>query len=201
LRDAIQVVWSTQELWVLMLLVACFEASVYSFIFTWTPALTSTFSSPPHGLVFAILMMSCLAGSSYFDLASARGGPACEALLWRALVVGAVALVGAGLTLLLWPVGLGHTLMILCAFIAFEFVVGFYFPMAALIKSRVVPEVLRTTIYNLYRIPMNALVLLVLLNDLTLPTIFMACGALLVTVSAFQTQLGKQVKLETTPRA
>mmetsp|Transcript_89676 Transcript_89676/g.178301 ORF Transcript_89676/g.178301 Transcript_89676/m.178301 type:complete len:758 (+) Transcript_89676:535-2808(+) len=199
LWDAVQVVWSTQELWVLMLLVACFEASMYSFIFTWTPALTTAFSSPPHGLIFATLMMACLAGSSFFDLTSTCDGLAGEAMLWRALAVGAAALVCAGLTLLLWPVGLGHTLMILGAFIVFEFAVGFYFPMAALIKSQVVPEVLRTTIYNMYRIPMNALVLLVLLNDLTLPTIFMACGALLVTVSAFQGQPGKQVKL--TPRA
>jgi len=196
LREAVWVVWSTQELWVLMLLVACFEASMYSFIFTWTPALTSAFSSPPHGLVFATLMTSCLAGSSFFDLASTWDGVTNETLLWRALVVGALALVGAGLILLLWPVGLGHTLMMLSAFIVFEFVVGFYFPMAALVKSRTVPEVLRTTIYNLYRIPMNALVLLVLLNDLSLPTIFMACGALLVMVSAFQTQPGKQGKLE-----
>lgn len=49
---------------------------------------------------------------------------------------------------------------LLAAFVLFEVSVGLYFPAMGTIKSKVVPEECRTTIYNLYRIPLNMVVVL-----------------------------------------
>lgn len=41
-----------------------FEASMYTFIFLWTPALSPGGEKIPHGLVFACFMTACMAGSA-----------------------------------------------------------------------------------------------------------------------------------------
>ena len=46
-------------------------------------------------------------------------------------------------------------------------------------KSRLVPEEARATIYNLYRVPLNAIVLAVLLNHMETGTAFGCCAAML----------------------
>merc|ERR1719171_24670 len=57
------------------------------------------------------------------------------------------------------------------AFVAFEFCVGVYFPSICTIKSQCVPESHRATIYNIFRAPMNAIVVSVLLvNPDLMPT-------------------------------
>ena len=49
----------------------------------------------------------------------------------------------------------------------FEFTIGMYFPVIGCLKSAIVPESQRAAIYNLYRIPLNLIVLLGLLTDVT----------------------------------
>ena len=44
------------------------------------------------------------------------------------------------------------------AFLAFEACVGLYFPMMGTLKGDIVPEDMRSTIYNLYRLPLNVIV-------------------------------------------
>ena len=41
-----------------------FEASMYTFVFLWTPALSPNGEKVAHGMVFACFMMSCMAGST-----------------------------------------------------------------------------------------------------------------------------------------
>jgi MFS transporter, MFS domain-containing protein family, molybdate-anion transporter len=43
-----------------------FEASMYAFVFMWTPTLELHFKNIPHGLVFAIFMVSVMIGSSIY---------------------------------------------------------------------------------------------------------------------------------------
>jgi len=54
--------------------------------------------------------------------------------------------------------------VLLMAFTIFEMCVGLYFPVIGIIKSKVVPESCRSTLYNYFRIPLNVIV----------------CGALLI---------------------
>ena len=41
-----------------------FEASMYTFVFLWTPALSPDGEKVAHGMIFACFMMSCMAGST-----------------------------------------------------------------------------------------------------------------------------------------
>ncbi|CAJ1403560.1 unnamed protein product [Effrenium voratum] len=44
----------------LCLLLSCFEGAMYAFVFNWTPALETDTEMPPHGVVFALMMMACM---------------------------------------------------------------------------------------------------------------------------------------------
>merc|ERR1719498_710116 len=69
----------------------------------------------------------------------------------------------------------------LWAFVAFEFCVGIYFPAICTLKSETVPESHRATIYNLFRAPMNAIVVAVLLaNPDLMRTFQLVCSMLLM---------------------
>lgn len=41
-----------------------FEASMYTFVFLWTPALSPNGESIPHGFIFVLFMTSSMAGSA-----------------------------------------------------------------------------------------------------------------------------------------
>lgn len=41
-----------------------FEASMYTFVFLWTPALSPNGEHLPHGMIFACFMMACMLGST-----------------------------------------------------------------------------------------------------------------------------------------
>ncbi len=45
-----------------------FEASMYTFVFLWTPALSPNGEKLPHGVVFSCFMTACMAGSALTGL-------------------------------------------------------------------------------------------------------------------------------------
>lgn len=57
------------------------------------------------------------------------------------------------------------------------------------IKSQIVPESSRSTVYNLFRVPLNAIVLFVLLNDFTVDFTFSLCVGLLALAAVLQMRL------------
>ncbi len=57
----------------------------------------------------------------------------------------------------------------LFAFCAFEFTVGIFFPSMMKMRSQYVPEEMRATIINFFRIPLNLFVCIVLYNVRALP--------------------------------
>merc|ERR1712061_256901 len=64
---------ASKRLVILMLMVACFEGSMFTFVFNWMPALKNDFTTPAHGMIFATFMMAYMCGSSVFELARRRG--------------------------------------------------------------------------------------------------------------------------------
>merc|ERR550525_600174 len=58
------------------------------------------------------------------------------------------------------------------AFLVFEACVGLYFPMIGTLKGAIVPEDMRSTIYNIYRFPLNVAVLLPLLLNFSIKVTF-----------------------------
>merc|ERR1719453_801837 len=65
------------------------------------------------------------------------------------------------------------------AFLAFEACVGLYFPMMGTLKGDIVPEDMRSTIYNIYRLPLNIVVLMPLLMNFSISTTFAVTSSIL----------------------
>jgi len=151
--------------------VSLFEGSMYIFVFNWTPALSATQKErPPFGFIFAIFMIACMGGSSLFSLLSNYHKP--ESIMRAVFFVAAGALV--------IPVVYESTVTTLAGFCIFEACVGIYWPAIGTVKSQVVPEESRATIYNIFRIPLNAVVLVILLNNMAMTTAFSACAMMLI---------------------
>lgn len=135
------------------MIAALFESSMYLWVFIWTPAITpATGPKPPYGLIFTAFMVACMMGSKLFSFLAAKYET--EQVLLGTLVLG----LGAH-GVMLHAVWRDET-RLLAAFIVFEIAVGLYFPAMGTLKSKVVPEECRTTIYNIYRIPLNIVVVL-----------------------------------------
>ena len=64
--------------------------------------------------------------------------------------------------------------------------VGLYWPAIGTVKSEVVPEDVRATVYNLFRVPLNGVVLAVLLNHMSVSTAFFWCTLMLLGAAACQ---------------
>jgi MFS family permease len=189
IRNGVSSIAHSHQLFILMVMVACFEGSMYTFVFNWTPALESKFSTPAFGMVFATFMMAYMCGSSTFDLLRGKG-VGVMALAQAAMFLGAASFLVAGIANRL-EVTTGHLTFVLIGFICFEFCCGLYFPAISSLKGQCVPEVVRSTIYNIYRLPMNAIVLVVLLTNITIYMVFIICFALLVIAGLATLGFGK----------
>jgi len=146
--------------------VALFESSMYIFVFNWTPVLHHDGADPPpFGMIFSTFMMSCMIGSSIFALCSHFKT---KLVLFAALCVACCAM--------LLPAGLGMSAnndpFNFWAFLIFEICCGLYFPAIGTLKADAVPEANRSTIYNLFRAPMNLIVVAVLLINPSLEVTF-----------------------------
>lgn len=189
LTDAFQVLRSDRNMIMLCLIVSCFEGAMYAFVFNWTPALESKSIPPPHGVIFSLFMMSCMIGASLTTIIGNSVKPMLRLTLTFILGVmcfGAAAYAGEG----------GFLATSFTAFMVFEFCVGLYFPSVGIVKSEVVPEHIRGTMYNIYRVPLNAVVVGLLLSNISMVKCFMLCGALmgisLISVMSMKPQSKKE---------
>lgn len=178
------------------LIQSCFESAMYIFVFQWTPALEGSLKataaannasenkeepfSLPHGLVFATFMVCFMLGSKAFELLTANSSAAAgfkprsvEHLARWLFVVSSAALVVPVLTD-------NHSIQ-LFAFCMFEVCCGMYFPSAGTMRSRYIPEEIRSTIMNIFRMGLNLIVVLTLFNidALSQDAVFMFTALLL----------------------
>lgn len=161
-------------------LVSAFEGSMFCFVFNWTPALDSKILPPPHGLIFALFMMACMCGASASSLVGSNMQPA--HLLFPTVLLAMTAL---GLVAIATVFQNAYSLAAsFGCFLIFEFCVGVYFPTVGSLKSEVVPESVRATTYNLYRVPLNAVVCGLLLTNISLASAFSLCSVLLFVAAA-----------------
>jgi MFS transporter, MFS domain-containing protein family, molybdate-anion transporter len=152
----------------------------------WTPALTESEDVQlPFGLIFSTFMVCCMAGSSMFSILSEHGK--CEQLaVWLFAT--------AALSMLIIAASFSATTTFLAMNI-FEMSVGMYFPLMGTMKGAIVPESMRAAIYNLYRIPLNFIVLISLLTKLTPKQSFALNFAMLATAACLQFVLMKRREL------
>lgn len=149
-----------------------FEGSMYIFVFMWTPALTGGDSDIklPFGMIFSTFMVCCMIGSSLFSILMDKGIKV-ENL--------AVSIFGVASAAMFIVATSSNKTMQFIAMNLFEVTVGLYWPTMGTMKGGIVPESKRAAIYNLYRIPLNFIVLFSLLTDLAPSTSFTLCGFML----------------------
>lgn len=183
LKNAFVVTIRSRDVLLCGLISSLFEGSMYIFVFMWTPALTNLSEGEnvklPFGLIFSTFMVSCMAGSSLFSILVAR-------FKGEAMAVGVFGMAAVAMGL----VALGNTdTLAFLGMLLFEMCVGMYFPVMGTMKGAIVPEDKRAAIYNLYRIPLNFIVLFSLLTDLTPTVSFMLNASMLGTATILQVVL------------
>ncbi|GLC35439.1 hypothetical protein PLESTB_000207000 [Pleodorina starrii] len=181
-----------------------FEASMYTFVFLWTPALSPGGQKIPHGLVFSCFMTACMAGSAGTGLLVRRYSPQ----RYMGLVY------GAGALTLAVPLffhmerrkpGFGGSSLVdngaggmsvsgklqLLAFCGFEACIGIFWPSMMALRAHFVPEELRSTIINIFRIPLNLFVCIVLykVSAFPLSVMFGVCVGMLLACMVCQSHL------------
>ena len=114
---------------------------------------------------------------------SARGVPAEQTMRF---VIG-FALVSLAVPVL-FP---GSFWLVFAAFCCFELCCGVYFPCQGILRSRYIAEDTRTGVMNLFRVPLNAIVVLVLTRakDLGNQSVFAICAVALLAAAACQSLL------------
>jgi len=184
LQEAFGTTINNRDVLLCGLVSSLFEGSMYIFVFCWTPLLKSFAGDTalPFGLIFSTFMVSCMAGSSLFSILV-------EKYPVERLAVPLFAFASVGMAI----VGLGFNESIsFVGMLFFEMCVGMYFPIMGTMKGGIVPENKRAAIYNLYRIPLNFIVLFSLLNDLTASFSFMLNATMLAIATALQFVLTKR---------
>jgi len=176
-----------------------FEAAMYIFVFFWTPTLEASLtaaeqasgavaplepgedrpaSNLPHGLVFACFMVSVMLGSKVFESISRTA----DVELWGfwVFVVAAASLAAPVLITTHW-------LQVVCLCV-FEGCCGLYFPLIAVLRGKYIPEDVRSTLMNLFRVGLNVLVLTVLsrAEQMGASVSFALCAILLASATAPQ---------------
>jgi len=166
-----------------------FEASMYTFVFMWTPALSvGSTEELPFGIIFASYMVCIMIGSSLFSLLIVKH--AADFILRGVLAVSCMSL----LVPFFVP---DRPEIVLSSFLVFEVCCGLYFPSIGVLRSKVIPEHSRSTIMNFFRIPLNFLVVLVLyqIKHLQNETVFLICGVWLFLAFILQSHLSTRLFL------
>ncbi|XP_067683042.1 molybdate-anion transporter-like isoform X2 [Haliotis asinina] len=186
------------------LIQSLFEGSMYVFVLEWTPALTPKahvtgasakrhlledneehHGTIPHGHIFAAFMVAVMFGSSVFKVLSKF--TSIESFMRPVLFTAALTL----LTPILFP---GNQAVIFTGFLVFEMCVGIFWPSLGTMRGKYVPEETRATIMNVFRIPLNLLVVVILLQNLPINTIFLCCVFFLFLAAFFQHLLFQKVR-------
>ncbi|KAG0497831.1 hypothetical protein HPP92_002207 [Vanilla planifolia] len=175
-----------------------FEGSMYTFVFLWTPALSSNDEEIPHGFIFATFMLSSMLGSSIASRLLARSMPKVESYMQIVFGISAFTLLLPIITnSLISPSGIkgGGISFAGCVqlfgFCTFEACVGIFWPSIMKMRSQYIPEEARSTIMNFFRIPLNIFVCVVLYNVNAFPIsiMFGMCSIFLFMASVLQRRL------------
>lgn len=183
-RDAWAVLVSNEKVALLGIIQSCFESAMFIFVFEWTPALESSLpegSAIPHGLIFAIFMVCIMIGSNIFK-------SLCN---WQPVEHFARMVFGVSAVVLFCPVIVQSHLVRLLAFCVFELCCGIYFPSMGVMRGKYVPEEVRATMMNIFRVGLNLVVVLVLTNvdKLKKGSVFLLCSFVLAVAALAQHRL------------
>lgn len=184
----------------------------YIFIFLWTPALTAiqrtieirdsdegavTNLDPhgdvdelPFGWIFSSFMVCCMLGTMSFSLLTKAGVSASRSLIWI-LALSAMSCFAMAIPFTNESVSSGAQTIQYAGMLLYEFCIGAYYPAIGTVKGTIVPEDQRAAIYNVFRLPLNLMVLLYLIGDFDTESSFLANGLMLIVACILQLRLVK----------
>jgi MFS family permease/cbb3-type cytochrome oxidase subunit 3 len=154
-----------------------FEAAMYIFVFLYCPILEEAHKlgghkdELPFGLIFAGFMICIMIGSRIFNILMQNQ--------WKVITI-SLPIFLLGTVSMLLPIVTMNEHILYWAFALFETCCGIFFPTLGCIKSQIIPEEVRSSVMNLFRVPMNAIVVIVLLliSHLTQEAQFIICAVL-----------------------
>ena len=178
-----QLLLTSEKVLLLGLIQSCFESAMYIFVFMWTPALEagSRGGAIPHGLVFACFMVCLMIGSKVYEIL-VKLRPEEHLTRWVFVVASAA---------LAMPILTSNATAIFIGFLVFEVCCGIYFPSVGRMRSKYIPEEVRSTVMNVFRIGLNLVVVVTLINidALATDTVFLLCTLLLTVAVLCQHRL------------
>ncbi|CAG8508422.1 10510_t:CDS:10, partial [Acaulospora morrowiae] len=154
LSQALKIINKDSHILAVGVIQSLFEASMYTFIFIWGPFLEHFSAELPFGMIFASFMVSIMIGSLIYSHMSGTQNISLSAIANLTLFTASVSL--------LIPIFFQSELILFISFIVFETTCGIYFPLIGTFRAKVVPEHLRATIGNLFRVPLNLIVVTLL---------------------------------------
>lgn len=180
LAKSMTTIWTQPAVLYCGIVCSLFEASMFIFVFMWTPAVTEEgHPRPPYGHIFAAFMVMSMLGSQVFSLASHMAS---------IQIIGLVTMLVSAVCMAV-PVAIESATLRFLAFMVFELCIGVYFPMMGTLKAQYVPEESRTAIYNLFRLPLNLIVVATLVFRVDLVKAFIVSTLLLVVAALAQARL------------
>ena len=174
---------------------ALFEGAMYTFVFNYVPALYSV-GITSTGLVFSCLMVCVTIGGLLFEMFVGETAP--RALSTDASTFALATFTAGTLAFLIASLWSTNFYMILIGFCVFETCVGAAFASMATLRGQLLPQELQGTIMNIFRVPLNMLVVIGTKLDSWYEAdfIFGTCAIWLLLAVACQTFLVKHVHQE-----
>jgi len=172
LGDAIRLIRSDSQVMLLGASQGLFEGAMFTFVFMWTPSLEDAAPGQdiPHGIIFAAFMICASLGGAIFRILSQR--QVLEVFMRSVFFIAAISMFIVAFSTN------GQTTFL--AFLLFEVCVGVFWPGMGTLRSKCIPEETRATVINLFRVPLNLMVciLLVYVDQLRPRTVFLFCALL-----------------------
>ena len=176
-KAASDAIFNDRKVFYLGAMQSLFEASMYSFVFLWTPALSPNGEDIPHGMIFATMMVACMIGSSITSRIMSRQELRVEKYMQIVFVISAFALSIPVMVKMFDFGSMGYKggpitfegKVQMLGFLIFEAMVGIFWPSMMKMRAQYVPEEVRSTVMNFFRIPLNLFVCVILYNVALFP--------------------------------
>eukprot|EP00658_Telonema_sp_P-2_P078038 TRINITY_DN7217_c0_g3_i2.p1 TRINITY_DN7217_c0_g3~~TRINITY_DN7217_c0_g3_i2.p1 ORF type:complete len:435 (-),score=106.81 TRINITY_DN7217_c0_g3_i2:242-1546(-) len=191
-QSALAVVLQDRNILLVGMIQSLFEGAMYTFVFNWVPTLIGLWPQDAgkfgevQGIIFSCFMVCMSIGGSSFGLLE-RIAPVQH---FSTLVL------GLGGVSMLMPVVSTDLSVILVGFFVMEACVGLFSACMSTMRSMVVPESMSASVMNIFRVPLNLLVVMgtKLDNYASTGTVFAVCFSWLAVAALLQSSLSARLK-------
>jgi len=151
---------SDSRIWRIGFTQALSEGAMYTFVFMWVPTLLSI--DPPGGLptgcVFSSFMIAITIGGALYPPLERFAGKYIVDKANASEMSASLIYVIASISMAIPATGSNSLIYILFSFVLVEVCVGLFMPVSGTLRSKYVPDSLHGAILNIFRLPLNAVV-------------------------------------------